>query len=113
MRTQEYIAWGAVIGMVAVQFTLTAVMRGPGPEAPGEATASVLGVVVDRVSIPPDPDGRAGLPTDRILRGLLATMIGAAVTSGCLGGLIGWAVGRSRNKRRHAEPGVASDPATR
>lgn len=105
MRTREYIAWGAAVGLVAVTFTLSAVTRGPGPDSPGEATTSVLGVVIDRVTIPPDPDGRAGLPTDRIMRGLLTTMIGAAIVSGCLGGLIGWAVGRPRNQRRHAKPG--------
>ena len=104
VKMREYIAWGALIGMAVGLFTLSAAMRGPGPDTPGEATNSVLGVVVDRVTIPPDPDGRAGLPTDRIMRGVLVMMIGAAVVSGCLGGLLGWVVGRSRNQQRHAEP---------
>jgi hypothetical protein len=68
-------------------------------------------VVVDRVTIPPDPGGRAGLPTDRIMRGVLATMIGAAVVSGCLGGLIGWLVGHTRTRQRHAEPSLQRTPA--
>jgi hypothetical protein len=109
MRTREYIAWGAVIGMVVVMFTLTAVTHGPGPDTAGEATASVLGVVVDRVVIPPDPDGRAGLPTERILRGVLTTMIVSAVGAGFLGGLIGWAIGRSRIRSRDVKSSVTAD----
>ena len=109
MKTREYAALGAVVGMAVVLVTLSAVTRGPGPDAPGEATNSVLGVVVDRVVIPADPDGRDRHPIDRIRRGHLATMIGAAAASGGVGGLVGWAVGRSRQRRRHAEPGAAAN----
>jgi|GEM_PF-4133264 len=106
MRAREYVAWGVSIGMILVMFTLKATTRGPTADAPGEATASVFGVVVDRVVIPADPNGRLDLPTARIMQGLLATIIGGALASGILGGLIGLAVGRSRQTNKPAEPGA-------
>ena len=102
MKTRECIAWGAIVGISVSFFTLSAVTRGPGPDTPGEATTSVLGVVVDRISIPANPDGRAGMPTDRFLRGVFATMIGTAVASGGIGGAVGWAIGRSTRRRPSA-----------
>lgn len=95
MRSREAIAWGAVIGMLIAAFSLKSETRGPGPSETGEATVSVLGVVVDRVEI---PAGSAKLPTDRIMRGVLTAMIGSAVAFGCAGGLLGAVLGRSRIK---------------
>lgn len=112
MRTREYVAWGAVIGMGLALFSLNAVTRGPMRDAPGEATTSVLGIVVDRVVIPTDPEGRAGLPTERIMRGLLASMIGTAVVSGSIGGLIGWGLGRSRSATNASRPGMLGGVTT-
>lgn len=106
MKSGVYIGLGTVILMAITLFTLSSVMRGPGPDAPGEATNSIFGVVVDRVVIPADPDGRAGLPNDRIRQGRLATLFGAALTSGVLGGLIGWGIGKARRRQRQAEAGV-------
>ena len=82
---------------VRVGYTITA----PGPETPGEAAINVLGVVVNRVPIPPAPAGRAEWPRDRVL---VTTFAAAGACAIAVGGLFGWCVWRVR--RWHAAPGT-------
>lgn len=102
MRTREYVAWGIAIGMLLASIGTQSVIRGPTLDAPGEATTSVLGVVVDRVSIPLEADQQRA-QTDRVSRGWLIGLTVAAVGGGIAGGLLGWAVARVRGPKV-AEP---------
>jgi hypothetical protein len=84
---------------VRVGYTATA----PGPGQPGEAAIRILGVVVNRVPIPPDPGGRGEGPPTSALVGTFAVAEACALT---VGGLLGWCAWRVR--RRAAEPGAAA-----
>jgi hypothetical protein len=112
VKTREFIAWGAVVGMLVVSFSTMSVFRGPSSDAPGEATTRVLGIVVDRVPILADPDGRAVYSVDRVQRGLVWGLSIVAVGGGVLGGLLGWALAQTR-RARQAELDIAPDPSRR
>ena len=106
----KFILVGAAAAAVMITFCIGYSITGPGTDSPGEATTNILGHVVDRVPIPPNPaDGAAEWPRGRIQGGLIATYA-AAVTVACVvGSLLGWCVWRTRQNR--AEPNAATDPA--
>jgi hypothetical protein len=87
---------------VRVGYTVTA----PGPGQSGEAAISVLGVVLNRVPIPPDPAGRGEGPPTSALVATFAVAEACALTAG---GLLGWCAWRVR--RPAAEPAATPDRA--
>jgi hypothetical protein len=85
------IATGAAFGALIACFTLSARMAGPSQDEPGYAYAKILGVTVDYLEIPPAAN-RQPLPTDRIMKGYMATFALAVAIGAVIGGAVGWGV---------------------
>lgn len=103
---------GAVFGSLLFTFGQFAVIVGPGPDSPGEATAGVFGVVLDRVTIPPGPEGDHVLASGRIGNGYLAVMAVAIATGGAFGAAVGFALGRLLGKRSRTWSDSGGPPVT-
>lgn len=104
------IATGAAFGALIACFTLSARMEGPPQDAPGYAYAKILGVTVDYLEIPPAAN-RQPLPTDRIMKGYMATFALAVFIGAVIGGGVGWAVAwRKTSKDSAAETYTSGGP---
>ncbi len=96
---RKFVVVGAVAAALLMTLRVGFTVTAPGPEAPGETTVSVLGVIVKRV---PDPEGRG--PSTGVLVSTFAAAVGGAAL---VGGLLGWCVWRVC--RRTPEPCAAPE----
>ena len=86
---------GVAVGMILASLT----PYNYGFEYPGEAWATVGGVTLDRVAVPPHPEGDAVVASPRV--GNMALIaLGGWVTVIALGGAIGGGLGLMCGRRR-------------
>ena len=98
---RRYASAGAAIGMALAALTPYSY----GVEYPGEAWAWVGGVTLDRVTVPPYPEGQAVMDSPRV-RNMATIALGAWAAIIAVGGLAGGGLGAAykRHRQRHASP---------